>query len=333
MPRRYRCKKCGLDHPPPTGKHCPQANEQSNGAANSTDMLNVLLDIKEKVEDIEQRVKVVEEAEADSPRKGINVLNDSQPDEFEVRGAEGGVQDLTTPDTLRRDLRLMAQATERMAQLRDSDDEIEGNDTANGRRNGKKSGSLLMASDVVKKRIDWPHLYVRRVVGGKRKSVAYADLKVEEFVFGFLSMIESPKCKWNYRTMTRLLRMIMQDTIDFSWANGLGFYETLGLEVEYGDLDWENVELIRDMRMTYSRAIFPEKPENKTTNKAQGKTSTTARCCALYQRHACEQSKDHHPFAHACAYCQRTASMFCRHPEEDCYRKMGDEAKNAKKRE
>ena len=164
------------------------------------------------------------------------------------------MQDLTTPDTLRRDLRLMAQATKSLAQLRDSDNEIEVNDTANVRRNGKKSGSLLMASDVVKKRIDWPHLYVRRVVGGKRKSVAYADLKVEEFVFGFLSMIESPKCKWNYRTMTRLLRMIMQDTIDFSWANGLGFYETLGLEVEYGDLDWENVELIRDMRMTYSRA-------------------------------------------------------------------------------
>ena len=138
-----------------------------------------------------------------------------------------------------------------MAQLRDSNDEIEENDNNNRRRNGKKSGPLLMASDVVNKRTDWPHLHVRRVVGGKRKSVAYADSKVEEFVFGFLSMIESPKCKWNYRTMTRLHRMIMQDTTDFSWANGLGFYGTLGLEIEYGDLDWENIKLIRDMRVTY----------------------------------------------------------------------------------
>ena len=56
-------------------------------------------------------VKVVEETASDSPGKEVNVLNDSQLTEFKARGAEGGAQEQTTPDTLRRDLRLMAQAT------------------------------------------------------------------------------------------------------------------------------------------------------------------------------------------------------------------------------
>ena len=55
--------------------------------------------------------------------------------------------------------------------------------------------------------------------------------------------------------------MIMQDTMDYSWKNASNFYETLGKEVEKGTMTWHDADTIRDYRMTYSRALFPEKKE------------------------------------------------------------------------
>ena len=60
------------------------------------------------------------------------------------------------------------------------------------RDRGRKSGSTLVASDLVRDRIDWPHMHVKRVIGGRRKNVEYTDLRIEEFVHGFLVMLASP---------------------------------------------------------------------------------------------------------------------------------------------
>ena len=128
----------------------------------------------------------------------------------------------------------MAEAPNCIAQLGidDENEQDESATTYRRRTTGKKSGSLMLAADVVKKTIEWPHLHVRRMVAGRKKSVPYAELNVEEFVCWFLGMIEAPTCKWDYREMTRILRIIIQDTIDFSRTSALGFYEHLGLAVE-----------------------------------------------------------------------------------------------------
>ena len=118
-----------------------------------------------------------------------------------------------TPDTIRRDIKLMRKASRRLERLWELDEsELDGQSTL--KNAGKHSGSVLTATDKIVKAIDWPHLYVQRMVGGKRKGVLYAYLKVEEFVFGFLTMIEAR----DSRGML-LLQNLMQDAMEYSWAN------------------------------------------------------------------------------------------------------------------
>ena len=239
-----------------------------------------------------------------------------------------------SPQTIRRDTKLMKQAAARLAllQLVDSDDDDSGT-ARDVRRRGKKSGSLRTASETVKEDIDWPHLHVRRLVGNRRKPVVYGDLRMEEFVYGFLCMIDSEDCKWNYRVMTQILKNIMLDTMDFNWNNALNFYEIAGHEVEEGITEWNNGDRIRDLRMTYARTVFTAKKEIKDAPKSTPQSAPAGmKPCVAYQKSTCDQEKDHPPFTHACAYCHKTKSLLCRHAEAACFRKAND-SKNGTVRE
>ena len=216
MPRVYYCKKCGVSHDPPTGKHCKQReHEATNTTDPSADILTLLMDIQGKVAGIEQqtanidnRVRTIEDNQQ-SPRPTDRAHTPETSEDIQEGGATSA-----SPQTLREDTRLMRQAASRLArlQLDDSDDEEFGFGR-NARYHGKKSGAEMTAADKVERRIDWPHWYVRRSVGGKRKPLTFSELRLEEFVFGFLDMIDSPKCKWDYRVMTQILKQMMRDTI------------------------------------------------------------------------------------------------------------------------
>ena len=250
--------------------------------------------------------------------------NVSESDEEEAAGAAAAPQgidgNVATPGSLRLNIQLMALAAGRIAQLRGDDREDEDELVLpRTKAQGKKSGSLLVATDNVKHTIDWPHMHVRRIVNGRRKNLNYSELRVEEFVFGFLTMLENPISKMDSSIMIPLLRMLMQDAMDYSWANALNFYDTLGVKVEHGALQWHDTELIREYIMTYSRAVFPEKKEEK---KEGGKTQPRqappgTRLCAAFQKHTCELNRDHATFTHACAYCWRTCNLLGKHPEND----------------
>ena len=86
----------------------------------------------------------------------------------------------------------------------------------------------MTATDKVVRTIDWPHMHVRRMVAGKRKGIHFNELKVEEFVLCFLTMIQMPGNDMNVRGMLRILQDIMQDAMEFSWANARSFYEQVG---------------------------------------------------------------------------------------------------------
>ena len=153
-------------------------------------------------------------------------------------------------------------------------------------------------------------MHVRRVVNGKRQNLTYSELRMEEFVFSFIAMLKSPRNKKDTNTMIDLLQILMQDAMDYSWGSALGFYESIGLEVEHGMLKWNNNARITDLPMTYSRAVFPEKKEAKETKEVKEGARPTPkqappgmRCCAAFQRRSCEQPRDHQPFTHACSYC------------------------------
>ena len=344
MPRDYKCKKCGVAHAPPTGKHCramleAEPEQRDNGHA---ELLAVFersfAKVTEKIDDLDKRMRTVEHPQTTGDNKVTTDPQGSaaQATQPEPTGSELNVE--ATPDTNRRDALIMAQAAERIAQIQlGGRDFLDDDDFSRNRTQGRRSGASMLASDVVKQRIDWPHLYVQRLSEGNTISVPYSDLRVEEFVYGFLEMLDAPKCSMDQQKMRDLLKMIMRDAMDFSWSNALRFYRMVGWAVEKGALKWSDSEKISDMRMTFSRANFPEKKEVKETPKTTNTNTKTApsgmRCCATYQRRSCEQNRDHHPFTHACSHCFKTCNMLFRHPEADCIRKLADEAKNAKRGE
>ena len=340
MPRTYKCRQCKEVHEPPTGKQCNRGRAEIDVPGDNTQqqILRTLADLQRQM--TEMRDDIANGASAE-------VVEDS-PDDISVAGEEpvagacapavrsGG--ESATPDSLRQNIQLMAQAANRIAQLGiDDQDDEELVQITRARKQGKKSGSLMVPTDVVKNTIDWPHMHVRRMANGVRKTVTFKELKVEEFVAGYLTMLASPQCTMDKEVMIDILRMVMTDAVDFSWGNARGFYEILGHAVEEGTLNWVDTHTVREYRMHYSRAVFPEVKEQKEQKEGarpQPKQAPSGmKCCAAFQTQQCEQSRDHIPFTHACAYCFRTCSLMCRHPEKDCIRKSADESKNGKKRE
>ena len=322
---------------PPTGKHCRRERVQDE---RDDDPLQQILDrlggIQTRMDQMDRRIDDVVErrSETNSDIAGEDIQPVGEVEEATGNDETSGEE--ATPKSLRRDITLMAEAANRIAQLRmeEFEEREDGNVVTVRRATGKKSGSTLMASDVVEQTIDWPHLHVRRMIAGRSKSIAYADLRVEEFVAGFLSMIEAPKCKWDYKTMITILRAVMQDTINYSWTNALGFYENLGIAVEMGEMAWSDKEAIRDKRLAYPRTGGPEKKETKEITAAAPKPKPQlSRCCAPYQNNTCQQQRDHPPFMHACAYCFKTVAAVYKHTESTCARKTSDEAKNDQRRE
>ena len=296
-------------------------------------MLPMLMDITRKMEAMESEIRTMRnEKEAERAEQtddiaeatGGNTQQDSDTSDSEI----------ASPQTLRRDRRLMREAARRLQLLRfdrDDDDQIAEDNT---RTSGKKSGSVITATDKVKKVVDWPHMYVQRTAKGSTKGVVFAELRLEEFVYGFLKMVTAPKNKFDKDRMIAMLTDIMQDTMEFSWHSARNFYEKVGINIESGMLGWTDDVAIERLRMQYARTVFPTTKESKDYNKPpllQAPPNT--KVCVPYQQRSCEQERDHNSFVHACAYCLKTKSAICRHPETDCYRKTNDISKNGRQRE
>ena len=348
MPRNYKCKKCGIEHSPPTGKHCQQHADsigaatdlqpQANSQQNADQLLALMLDMKTKMEGMEQNMSTKLNGMDDRIVRMEERGDHGQPEPSTSRQQPQNIEqnDGASPVSLRANLELMAQAAGRIAQLGTDDDDMDNTSLFRQKTQGKKSGSKLMPSDTVEKQIDWPHMHVKRLVAGRRKDVAFADLRTDEFAFGYMQMLLSPRSQMDRETMLRIFTMVMQDSMDYSWSNARAFYEMVGIAVEKKELQWGDSDAIREMRMTYSRAVFPDKQDNKDSKegpKQLRQAPPAMKCCVAFQRKTCEQNKDHTPFTHACSYCHRVCGALCRHAEDDCMRKMTDESKNGKKRE
>ena len=337
MPRNYKCRACGVVHEPPTGKHCQHRDDipAQQQTEHADTLLPLLRDISDRMETMEQRFETMQGASAVEPGTPQRAQS-STPNQAVL-----GIQDddihhePASPETVRMDSRLMQDAARRLRRLelaQQGEDDLRA--LGNTRAAGKRSGSVMTATDKVVKSVDWPHMHVRRMVAGRLKGIHFNELKVEEFVFGFLNMIEMPGNDMDFRGMLRILRNLMQDAMEFSWPNARRFYETVGLQVEWGTLKWSDQERINHLRMTYARTNFPaRKDEIEAPKPSLLPAPPGTKCCLPYQRHACEQDKDHPPYVHACAYCLKTKTAICRHPENDCYRKTNDAAKNGKARE
>ena len=322
---------------PTTGKHCRQARitELEQDDTGVAQLIPMIAELQSQMAELRQGTIHGAAAVVESPQALSESTNSDRGDTDSVLADERD-SDMASPETLRRDRRLMRRAAERLAQLGTDDSEDDsGPDIDRGRRNGKKSGSIMTTTEKVVKRIDWPHFYVKRVVDGRRKNITYGELRLEEFVFGFVAMLRNPRSKFDKELMEAMLQNLMQDTMDYSWANARAFYEFVGIDVESGILRFEDEDRIRDMRFTYARAASGPRrePKEATTRPALLPATPNMRCCMPFQKRECPQMGDHTPFTHACAYCARVRSALCRHPEAECMRKANDSSKNVKPRE
>ena len=337
MPRNYKCRKCGVEHQPPTGKNCRQgAQGETEDAGNGTaQIMNAIRTLSDRMGGMEQEIAQLKENRGGSAESSVVDREEGHSDSEESQGATAAnnATDDMEPNSLRQDLRLMVRAARRLAAI-DSDEaeEDESDDLPRVRSQGRKSGSAMVKTDVIRKRIDWPHMNVTRLSDGKRRNVTYEELKLDEFVLGYLTMLQNPRNGMDTDLMIGVLRMVVQDEIEFSWANARAFYQMVGIDVEKGHMKWEDSDKIRDMRLTYSRQAYPQKKEQKET--AQSKAAPAGmKCCAPFQTRSCEHARDHQPFTHACSYCHKNSTTLARHSENECFKKMAAEAKNGKKRE
>ena len=199
---------------------CPRQHAEEEGDRDSM-MMGLMRKMQKQIDDMSQQMQVKDQPGEDNESVQSD-LNSSEAGETsdETFGAQGGI----TPATLRSDVRAMQRAAERIAQFR-SDDYDDEDDIIGGRTrtSGKKSGSLMTAADNIKKRIDWPHMHVQRVVAGEHVPVKYKELKMAEFVYGYLEMLDAHPDKWDREVMLGILKTLMRDAADFAWENAANF--------------------------------------------------------------------------------------------------------------
>ena len=306
MPREYLCKTCGNVHAPPTGKKCRwQETEHSENDSESKEaaeigaeggksepMMQLMLQMKQQMDGMEQNM-----------RQQMDCI------EERMRKVETGG-----------DSELLAVRTAR----EEADSNAPGNEQ-------------LVALDVITPATLRSDVRAMQRAAQRIAQIGTDDLDDDdlnygnrrEFVLGFLMMLDARKDKWDREVMLDILKMLMQDTVDFAWEKALNFYKMIGLDVEAGIRRWEDTEVIGRLRLVHSRTVFPGKKESKEAKKNNGQKANAQnlRCCTLYQRRACERNRDHMPFSHACSYCAKSTGMAYRHPEEDCFRKTLDDSK------
>ena len=237
------------------------------------------------------------------------------------------VQAQATPATLRNDSDLMSRVARRLFEL----GEDQGDDSDQDRtglsllgRRGKKSGQARTVEDVVITEIDWPHLNVYR--GPERRPVRFNELTVSEFIYGFLQMISIPRNHFNQDIMLNILKLMMEDTLNYPWESVRNFYRVLASSVEMNRIQWDDQVGIANLRYQFSHRLpsanraMPNTSVRNTPRVAPPNTKT----CHAYQRGECREAADHAGLAHACGYCFRTKGFLCAHPEKDCRRKMAD---------
>ena len=330
MVRRH-CKTCGQSHEKPTGKGC-QRGQRTDSAktaknppdtANSGEILNILQDIQRQMASFEGRLESLEEPTETSDEGEEEETQTGDNEGQQV--AQAAQMPKATPDTVRQDHEVMAEAMARMAEWGlDEDGMIDKTDVPRKWRNRqRKSGAVSTGMDSIKVFVDWPHFHIQK--GPKQIAPELSDITAEEFVLGYLRMLDDPDSQFDRERMLSILKDILEDSVDFGWERAKAFYTMLGRQVEQRRLLWSDTEQILKLRLTHSRVSIPD-----TSTKPKRQTMLAKiKTCAAFQKGSCDQPADHGQFRHVCDYCLRVRSAVFPHSELKCKSKEGSNPKNA----
>ena len=242
--------------------------------------------------------------------------DESSPRPSTSRGAAA----IPSTTELRRDYEVGRELNRRLAEL-EAEDDLAGNPRPAGiRTRGKRSGAARTVQDTVKRDIDWPHFHIYTAPGAE--PMTYERLSVQEFVFGFMHMVDQQDAKLDRAVMWTILKGIVEDATEFPWDNVKNFYWILASHVENDRMGWADHDQIQRLRVKHAQKHdIPAKkqPEQQTS-------AEKLRYCGPYQRGACQERGDHAGQKHMCAFCYRAKGTAFPHPEVECRRKSSEEA-------
>ena len=316
---RY-CRQCSSSHDPPTGKKC---RNEARGPS-SDGLTHVLEKLSAQMDQFGQRLAQVEgAARAQTPptsspglAQPVPVVAAFQPP---VVAAPPSADHSKEVERQLQELQVLQSSDD------DEDPEVEA-PSQRGKSKSLKSGRTITSLSEIKKRIAWPHFYVKK--GPDRKPAEYDGLTLPEFVHGFLAMLRQERSVGSPHLWQKvsLLSDLMRDSENFGWGAAHAFFGTIMEEFEQDNLTWADSAQIAEKRCEHLLTL-------KVQNANSSAPSKRVRYCGPFQQGRCSFAKDHVTqkglVAHICAHCFKSSGALFPHPEKECKKKA--EAKNEKK--
>ena len=329
--RIYKCNACHRSHAKPTGKQCQWVEqEQLAEPAEKDDRTDVLTAAIQKltanVEAMGKKIGEMDKRFDGEPDEAPDSdLSDNENDNVATAATSRTERDIPSARELRRDYEVGRELNRRLAELEADADFAENARPASQRMRGKRSGAARTVQDSIKRDIDWPHFHIYAPPGAE--PMTFERLSVQEFVYGFMHMVDQPDTKLDRAVMWEILKGMMDDAIEYPWHNVKNYYWIVGSHVENERLDWADTDQIQRLRSKHAQKhdLPVKKPQ------AQATKAEKLRPCALYQKGSCPEKGDHSGQGHICAYCYRVKGAPYKHSEADCIRRATDETpKNGK---
>lgn len=313
------CRKCGVRHPPPTGKKCQWQDgshllqnsiNEDGGDGGASPQAKDMETLASSIKALQEDMSVIKSQlqSSSSSRRGSSTPNSApkQP---------------TSTDDLDAKVR---QRMKTLLLLSDSDESDGGSDSEKSRRShrkGKKSGRARTADDYVLHEIDWPHLHVYR--GASRTPAKFEELSVQEFAFGYMACVHGKGVDSTQRAlMLRHFQALMQDAMEFSWEATRNCHGIILAQMEMGRLSWEDSDQLHELRRIYAQKA----PSTTSAPHKRSGGKDGPLFCVPFQEGKCTQQEDHDTarglVKHICAFCLKATGSVYPHPEFKCRRKM-----------
>ena len=300
--RTYKCLGCGRSHEKPTGKNCRwlEAEQtpsvaavptipapQSSTAATENQIAGLATAMREltaniqtmgdRMGDMEKRMDTREASEVEEEQEGNESKPESPPTAHTAR-------EIPSLRDLRSNYAVGREVNRRLADLEEEQDMAAANGLGSHRARGKRSGAARTVRDTIINDIDWPHFHIYAPPGAE--PMTFEKLSVQEFVYGFMHMIDQPDSRLDRQVMWDILKAMMEDATKFPWHNVRDFYWVLGSNVENDRMRWGDAEKIYRLRIKHAQKH--DAPVKKPAA-ASNTPSEKLRYCGPYQRGNCPE--------------------------------------------
>ena len=321
--REAHCKSCNSIHQRPVGKACTrppveattsqasisESDRESDLTYNSIPALqDPLTALMSKLDSIERQQKQIVDRIVRIESKETVMPPSSSP----IRKPMSEPEVIPSLDFLKTNNEIQTEVASRIRQLESR------NMHSNPGKNSLKSVRFRSADTQVSHYVAWPQEFV--YVGPSRKTVQYDDLTSEQFILGYLRIIQRQNSDTK-NIMLNHLTNLLQSTLDFSFEIARGAHAVILQEIERGTLTWQDTEDIERTRSLYTTKIT-------SADSFKGSSDTKRVVCAHYNAGKCRQQNDHRKdnilFRHICTYCYRVAKKTYSHPELAYNRKQKD---------